>query len=952
MASSDLEAATALKVQGNKAFGQHDWPTAVDFYTQAIEKYDREPSFFSNRAQAHIKLEAYGFAIADATKALELDAGYTKAYWRRALANTAILNYKDALRDFKVVAKREPNNRDAKVKLADCEKLVRRMEFEKAIEVGDPPSAFEDLDIDSIAVDDGYDGVRLENEMTQEFIDDMIERFKNGKKIHRKYAFQIVKAVKDLVYAEPTMVEIGVDQGKKLTVCGDTHGQFFDLLEIFRLNGYPTEKHAYLFNGDFVDRGSWSTEIALLLYAYKWLRPNGIFLNRGNHETDDMNKVYGFEGECKAKYNERMFKVFSESFSALPLATLIGSKYLVLHGGLFSDDNTSLDDIRKLDRHNQRQPGQQGLMMEMLWTDPQTEPGRGPSKRGVGLQFGPDVTKRFCEKNGLEAIIRSHEVRMEGYEVEHDGRCITVFSAPKYCDTTENKGAFINVGPEIKLDFQVFEAVPHPDIKPMNGVIAPFNSLETMEFDPKTPQYLTSDKSSFASTSAHERWPVIITGAIDDLHRTVGDVTDEEKRKEGKSIIEKLAALKYELQHNRQLTPLPDDGQPDVEEYNKELEQRGNPRWHDVAWLFSECYLYRRISAYFALSTHWKGYDVFARQKMSTFKSSRPAVLELAARYKEIAQEAEKGHDGKTPEQVEQAERILFSEMCEICLWGNATDLSLLTSLTYEDIQKLQGSQARKAAEENILVNDLDAAFEVLNKARKEKKTGERRVDIVLDNSGFELFVDLILAGYLLSAGLATTVVLHPKLIPWFVSDVTPPDFRDLITALADPQSFYTAADESGREHTPLSETELSEVNFLFEQWSRLHAEGKLVIRPHAFWTAPGGYWRMPNTAKDLFEDLQQSELVLFKGDLNYRKLTSDAAWDPTTPFTTAIGPMGPKSGVRVLAFRTCKADVVVGLPAGEDERLRQLPNGGGSEARKWAWSGKWAVVSFSDGKA
>lgn len=76
-------------------------------------------------------------------------------------------------------------------------------------------------------------------------------------------------------------------------------------MELFRLNGRPSEKHWYLFNGDFVDRGSWSTEIALLLYAYKWLRPSGMFLNRGNHETDDMNKVYGFEGECKAKYNER-----------------------------------------------------------------------------------------------------------------------------------------------------------------------------------------------------------------------------------------------------------------------------------------------------------------------------------------------------------------------------------------------------------------------------------------------------------------------------------------------------------------------------------------------------------------------------------------------------------------------------------------------------------------------
>ena len=261
--------------------------------------------------------------------------------------------------------------------------------------------------------------------MTQEFIDDMIQRFKDGKKISKKYVYQILAAVNQIVYNEPTMVEMKVPEGHKLTVCGDTHGQYFDLLEIFRLSGFPSDSHYYLFNGDFVDRGSWSTEIALLLYCYKWLRPDKFFLNRGNHETDDMNRVYGFEGECKAKYNEKVFKLFSETFSALPLATLIGSKYLTLHGGLFSDDKITLDDIRKLNRHVQKQPGHAGLMMEMLWTDPQPMPGRGPSKRGVGLQFGPDVTKRFCEANGLEAIIRSHEVRMEGYEVEHDGRCIT-----------------------------------------------------------------------------------------------------------------------------------------------------------------------------------------------------------------------------------------------------------------------------------------------------------------------------------------------------------------------------------------------------------------------------------------------------------------------------------------------------------------------------------------------
>lgn len=236
------------------------------------------------------------------------------------MAYTAILKYRDALRDFKTVVRKAPNDKDAKLKLAECEKIVKRVEFFRAIEIGDEPSAGEGLDLDSMVVDADYDGVKLEKEMTPEFILDMLDRFKNGKKLHKKYVYQIILAVKNIVYDEATMVEMEIEDDAQLTVCGDTHGrcsfcyteqkltynttgQFFDLMELFRLNGFPTEKHYYLFNGDFVDRGSWSTEIALLLYAYKWLRPSSFFINRGNHETDDMNRVYGFEGECKAKYN-------------------------------------------------------------------------------------------------------------------------------------------------------------------------------------------------------------------------------------------------------------------------------------------------------------------------------------------------------------------------------------------------------------------------------------------------------------------------------------------------------------------------------------------------------------------------------------------------------------------------------------------------------------------------
>jgi len=125
-----------------------------------------------------------------------------------------------------------------------------------------------------------------------------------------------------------------------------------------------------------------------------------------------------------------------------------------------------------------------------------------------------------------------------------------------------------------------------------------------------------------------------------------------------------------------------------------------------------------------------------------------------------------------------------------------------------------------------------------------------------------------------------------------------------------------------------------------------------MIIRGNRFWTECGSYWRLPGTQEVLREDFKNSELVIFKGDLNYRKLTGDAMWGPTTPFSTAIGPLGPGSGIRILALRTCKADVVVGLPEGLDEKLAESTDGGSNGgARKWAWSGKWAVVEFCDGK-
>ncbi len=129
--------------------------------------------------------------------------------------------------------------------------------------------------------------------------------------------------------------------------------------------------------------------------------------------------------------------MIQEVFSWIPLAACIQSKIFIVHGGLSQVDGVKLAEIESIDRN--REPPEEGLMTDILWSDPQPQNGRSASKRGVGKSFGPDVTKRFLDDNGLDLLVRSHEVRQEGYSEEHDGKCITIFSAPNYCDQVHSK---------------------------------------------------------------------------------------------------------------------------------------------------------------------------------------------------------------------------------------------------------------------------------------------------------------------------------------------------------------------------------------------------------------------------------------------------------------------------------------------------------------------------------
>ncbi|WVQ83409.1 hypothetical protein IAT38_005550 [Cryptococcus sp. DSM 104549] len=500
----DKAQALELKAKANKAFAAKDFNASIDLYTQAIALNPKDSTFWNNRAMSKAKMEEHGAAISDATKAVEINPAYAKAYYRRGLSYLAILRPTNAVPDFKKALEIEPGNRTVRDQLTMTVKLIRRIEFEKAISVGesetasarclsllasgacalDPSSASSDMPLPIIPSDPN-----ARYTPTKEFVEGMIESFKKGGKVPKRVAWEIILGCKSVIESEKTMVEITVPEGVTCDIIGDTHGQFFDVVNLFSLTTRPSENHYMIFNGDLVDRGSWSVEVALTVFAYKWLYPEYVFINRGNHETNDMNKVYGFEGECKAKLGEMTFKLFADVFTSLPLATLVtaslppaspkseGSqpailhdghrRFFVCHGGPpVSKDGVTLEEVAKIDRFG-RQPGQEGIMCEMLWTDPQEPTGRGPSKRGVGLGFGPDVTRRWCELNSITAVVRSHEVRADGYAVEHDGLCITVFSCPNYCDSTGNKAAYIRMQANGALSYHQFDAVPHPDVKPM-----------------------------------------------------------------------------------------------------------------------------------------------------------------------------------------------------------------------------------------------------------------------------------------------------------------------------------------------------------------------------------------------------------------------------------------------------------------------------------------------------
>ncbi|KAJ0407784.1 hypothetical protein ATCC90586_003286 [Pythium insidiosum] len=253
---------------------------------------------------------------------------------------------------------------------------------------------------------------------------------------------------REVFLKQPMLLEIEAP----IKICGDLHGQYFDLLRLFEFGGFPPESN-YLFLGDYVDRGCQSLETICLLFAYKIKYPNNVFILRGNHEDPNINKTYGFFDECKRRLSVKIWKTFTDCFECLPVAALVDTKILCMHGGL-SPELSHLDQIRRLPRPTEVPDS--GLLSDLLWADPdKTTLGWGVNSRGISYTFGSDIVRQFLRRHDLDLICRAHQVVEDGYEFFANRQLVTVFSAPNYCGEYDNAGAMMSVDENLMCSFQI-----------------------------------------------------------------------------------------------------------------------------------------------------------------------------------------------------------------------------------------------------------------------------------------------------------------------------------------------------------------------------------------------------------------------------------------------------------------------------------------------------------------
>lgn len=472
------------------------------------------------------------------------------------------------------------------------------------------------------------------------------------------------------------------------------------------------------------------------------------------------------------------------------------------------------------------------------------------------------------------------------------------------------------------------------------------------------PPLSAKDKSGFAYRTIKDRLPVIVVKTIDFLHRqrkelhkfggTLSEPSDSELAEiehDAKQFITSLTRLRKDLETNKEasrlekLTHLPpylEYFNDDIEAWNEALEANklddgSLPRYFDSPWLLVECYLYRKIKEAALQTNHLKVFDPFVEQKQAACRSSLAQMIVVANHLLGIEKVIHDSANHSHP-----SERSEFNLFIQLALWANKSDLSIsCMSADKVQQQKIASHDIREALENmqsNILCdNSSDLWFKV--QSLKDKiKAGYKDnsltcIDLVTDNSGYEVYIDLCLLHLfvLLFCGQEINESLkfriHVKRMPWFVSDTLRQDIRSLI-------NFMTGTDQDVSLQT------------IGHKWQMFLDSNSWQIHEHKFWTLPHDFSEMPLVAPDLYRSLKESSLILFKGDLNYRKLTGDRKWHILTPFRVALRQFSPAP---LVALRTAKADTVVGI---EDVNIFARINNN-ELPRDWMISGDYGFIQY-----
>ncbi|KAJ0170629.1 hypothetical protein K1T71_014000 [Dendrolimus kikuchii] len=546
----------------------------------------------------------------------------------------------------------------------------------------------------------------------------------------------------------------------------------------------------------------------------------------------------------------------------------------------------------------------------------------------------------------------------------------------------------------------------------------PFIKVEKPEpfLDTVTPinlQLQGTFKKSFAYYSLKERLPIILTKVIDYLSREGSKKANAE---DVQFFIKFTNKLKSDLMTNKKYDPFTFES-AETKKWNTWLENLDNSHYFTNTWVFTECYVYRKLREACELRKSLENFDPFEQQKTTALNNSMEIMCIVADRLVTMLPPSEKDK-----------RKADFITLLKICLWANKCDLSLSageqvsfkskqnvveatsvtdakskTTISQVSIQELiDPFEMIIDFKDKLLVDDTaKAADQVVTKAENMAKAidgappptamgseskgslkgsppptpapaslpqappgeGEAETpqipcpakmtipqavifDIVCDNAGYELFADVCFAHFLVSQEIVQKVRFHVKKMPWFVSDATPVDFKQLIDTCikanyrreipSEPKP-EPAEGEAPPEPDPPRIINSDNLKQLGEQWQKLYENGTFIVLCEDYWTYPHVYKDMKRIDNNMYRKLQYAVAVLFKGDLNYRKLLGERNCNPVLGFEAALQGFIPAP---IIAVRTIKADLVCGLPKGKWDQLTKADD-------KWMQSGDYGVIQF-----